>query len=66
MPGHKGLRASADMEVPAGESVKVEVIYDPALHGPSGVGLAQRSVYIETNSKVAPRLELKFQAMVAR
>ncbi len=66
MPGHKGLRTNADVEVPAGGKVIVEVIYDPAFHGPSGVGLAERSVYVETNSLNAPKLELKFRATVSR
>ena len=66
MPGHKGLRSDAGVEVGAGESVFVEAVYDPAFHGPSAVGFIQRSVYIETNSKLKPKLELKFQAMVSR
>jgi cytochrome c-type biogenesis protein len=34
--------------------------------GNAGVGLAQRSVYIESNSTQSPKLELKFQAIVTR
>lgn len=65
MPGHGGV-SRVKIEVPSGQSVDVEAIFDPAAHGPSGVGLAQRSVYIETDSETSPRLELSFQAMVTR
>ena len=65
MQGHGTLsRTSAVIAV--GESVKVEVIFDPAAHGPSGVGLAQRSVYLETNSSVEPTVEVTFTATVTR
>jgi len=64
MPGHKGLLSVADSIVLPGESIAVNVIFDPAAHGPSGVGLAQRSVYLETNSKTTPKVELRFEAVV--
>ena len=54
------------IEVGVGESVMVEAIFDPAAHGPAGVGLAQRSIYIETNSSKSPKVELQFEAMVTR
>ena len=44
----------------------LEAVFDPAAHGPSGVGLAQRYVYLETNSAKSPKLEISFQAMVTR
>lgn len=66
MPGHRGLRDSANTVVEAGKSVIVEIVYDPAFHGPSGIGLAQRSVYLETNSAKTAKVELKFQATVTR
>ena len=65
MPGHGGPSAT-NIEVGPGDSVRVEAIFDPAAHGPSGVGLANRSIYIETNSQTSPKLELSFQAMVTR
>ncbi|MBI2024638.1 MAG: DUF1573 domain-containing protein [Candidatus Harrisonbacteria bacterium] len=64
MPGHTS--AATQIEVANGETATVEIIFDPAAHGPSGVGLAQRSVYLETNSSVSPTLEFFFQAMVTR
>lgn len=66
MKGHSGLRKGANVEVAPGESAKVEAVYDPAFHGPSGVGLIERSVYVETNSKQEPNVELRIRAMVTR
>lgn len=64
MPGHTSPRTN--ITVAAGESVSVEAVFDPAAHGPSGVGLAERSIYLETNSAEKPRVELKFRAVVVR
>lgn len=64
MPGHGSTKTN--IEVESGESVFVEAIFDPSAHGPSGVGLAQRSIYLETNSAKSPKLELSFRAMVTR
>ncbi|MBI4114727.1 MAG: DUF1573 domain-containing protein [Candidatus Niyogibacteria bacterium] len=66
MPGHGGPSAAARVEVDPGEIIRVDAVFDPAAHGPSGVGLAERSVYLETNSQKSPKLELTFQAMVTR
>ncbi len=63
MPGHGG-DSVVDITVEPGESFIVDVVYDPAAHGPSGVGFAQRSVYLETNSSKTPELELKIQSTV--
>ena len=65
MQGH-GLPAKTNIEVAPGETALVEAIFDPNAHGPSGVGLAQRTLYFETNSAKSPRLELSFQAIVTR
>jgi len=62
MPGHTSSGTSIAVE--PGQSATVEAVFDPAAHGPSGVGLAQRSVYIETNSTKSPKMEFNFQAMV--
>lgn len=62
MPGH--TPAKTNIEVKPGETLTVEAIFDPAAHGPSGVGLAERSVYLESNSQKSPKIELKFSAVV--
>ena len=55
-----------NIKVGIGESVMIEAIFDPAAHGPAGVGLAQRSIYLETNSAASPKIELRFEAVVTR
>lgn len=65
MPGH-GKSSTAYITLEPYETIKVAAVFDPAAHGPMGVGRAKRSIYIETNSTINPKLELSFQAMVAR
>jgi hypothetical protein len=65
MQGH-GSPSKTSIEVLSGERVMVSVIYDPNAHGPAGVGLAMRSVYLETNSAKSPKFELQIKAMVTR
>jgi len=65
MPGHS-LPSRTNIEIEPGGSATVEAIFDPKAHGPSGIGLAQRSVYLETDSTKSPKLELSFQATVTR
>lgn len=64
MPGHSGGSPAANIKVNAGETIKAEAIFDPNAHGPSGTGLAKRSVYLETDSKTTPKVELQFSANV--
>lgn len=64
MPGHIGSAKKANITVNPGESITVVAVYDPAAHGPAGVGIADRSIYLETNSSTSPKLELKFRAVV--
>jgi hypothetical protein len=66
MPGHGGASPAANIKVEPGHTVTVNAVFDPAAHGPSGVGLASRTVYLETNSAPSPKLELAFRAMVTR
>jgi len=63
MPGHAGL-SGIEVEINPGEKAIVEAIFDPAAHGPSGVGLANRTIFLETNSTQTPKIELNFTAMV--
>lgn len=65
MPGMSGGGSGkTNIEVESGKSVIIEALFDPAAHGPSGVGLAERSVYLESNSQKSPKIELKFTAVV--
>lgn len=64
MPGHGGAISKANVAINPGEEFTVEAVFDPAAHGPAGVGLAQRSIFLETNSTVSPKVELRFRANV--
>ena len=46
MPGH-GFIPQLNKEIPAGGAGEIEVVFDPAAHGPAGVGKIQRIVTIE-------------------
>jgi hypothetical protein len=61
MPGHGPIPAINQTLVP-GEKAYVEVVFDPAAHGPAGVGPIERVVTIE-NSARQP-FELAFAARV--
>lgn len=59
-------KMSREFIIPAGETKNLTVIYDPLAHGPNGTGLAQRSVFLKTNSHAIPELEVRIKAMVVK
>ena len=61
MAGH-GLIPKINQVLAAGEEATVEVVFDPAAHGPAGVGPIERVVYVETGSG-AP-MEFMFRTVV--
>lgn len=61
MPGH-GVRRNVNLALAGGESAEVEAVFDPAAHGPAGVGPISRSVII--GSTAGDPLELAFSAIV--
>lgn len=61
MPGH-GLLASISESLAPGELAQVDVVFDPAAHGPAGVGPTTRAVTVLNDAGLA--LELRFNAMV--
>jgi len=61
MPGH-GSIPKLNQNINPNEEAVIEVIFDPAAHGPAGVGQIQRAVIIE-NSAGEP-VELQFTAVV--
>lgn len=61
MLGH-GAFPKIDRAINPGEEASVEVIFDPAAHGPAGVGRIQRTVTIENNAGLP--VELLFAAIV--
>ncbi len=61
MPGH-GSVPSIGEKLPPGKEAVVSAVFDPAAHGPAGVGRIQRSIRLETDS--GKFLDLQFSAMV--
>lgn len=61
MPGH-GASPKIDQTINPNEEATVEVVFDPAAHGPAGVGRIQRTVIIENNAGTP--VELLFAAVV--
>lgn len=61
MPGHGVMPIISQTLAPAA-GAQVEVVFDPAAHGPAGIGPTERIVTVQTNES-AP-LELRFVAMV--
>ena len=62
MPGH-GYVPNLDEPIAPNEQAMVEVVFDPAAHGPAGIGRVERLVTIYTGA--AQPLELSFNALVA-
>ncbi len=61
MPGH-GFIPTLNEPIAPNEAAMVEVVFDPAAHGPAGIGKIERSVTIQTN--LESPLELAFVANV--
>ncbi len=51
-------------EVPPGQEAQLTVTFDPAYHGPSGVGDITRQVKVETNDPNHPQLTFNLAAQV--
>lgn len=62
MPGHGGPSGKISTTLEPGQEAELEVIFDPAAHGPAGVGAIDRVAYIETAT--GQKLELNFTATV--
>lgn len=63
MPGHGDL-SNIGFQIAGGETIEIEAIFDPAAHGPEGIGLVKRIVYIETDLKSNPNFQLAIEAEV--
>ncbi len=61
MPGHAAIPA-LNKNIAPGDTALVSVVFDPAAHGPAGVGRIARSVTIEQNG--GRPIELQFSALV--
>ncbi|MEK7549216.1 MAG: DUF1573 domain-containing protein [Patescibacteria group bacterium] len=63
MPGHGDL-SNIGFQIAGGETVEIEAIFDPAAHGPEGIGPVKRIIYIETDLKSNPNFQLAIEAEV--
>ncbi len=61
MPGHGGV-PPIDQEINPDEEATVEVAFDPAAHGPAGVGRIEREIIIESSG--GEPLRFGFSALV--
>lgn len=61
MPGHD-LPTEYDRVVQPGEEFEVRVLFDPAAHGPNGIGTVSRSIMLEPADE--PALEFVFTVTV--
>jgi len=50
--------------IPAGQTAQLEVIFDPAFHGPAGIGAATRVVYLGTNDPQNKKAQVELDANV--
>lgn len=57
------MTRNANLTVKPGETVTVKAIFDPAAHGPSGVGPVERQIMISTNADPG-QITLQFKAVV--
>lgn len=53
-------------EINPGEEALLEVIFDPALHGPQGVGQLTRAIYLSTNDPLYKKAEVRFNINVTQ
>lgn len=58
MPGH-GLAKKARLTVDPGKKLVVKAIFDPAAHGPAGVGVIEREVSLDTGGEEPTILRFK-------
>jgi hypothetical protein len=49
MPGH-GFMPQINEPVAPGDTVKVKAVFNPAAHGPSGIGFVEREIVLNTNN----------------
>lgn len=66
--GMKGMSAPTDWKgsLEPGEEGQVVAVFDPAYHGPQGVGPISRIVSFETNDPDRPYVELSFSGRVVK
>jgi hypothetical protein len=58
-------KSNSVKEVAPHQSTKLQVIFDPAFHGPSGIGPITRQVSVQTNDPDHTELDFTLTAMVS-
>ncbi len=58
MLGH-GFVPSLRKKIEPGEEIVIAVVFDPAAHGPAGVGPVEREIYLEGKSGVLAAFQIK-------
>lgn len=53
-------------EVAPGKEAQLLVIFDPAFHGPTGVGPVERLISLETNDIQNPKIEFSLKGVVVK
>ncbi|MCR4306492.1 MAG: DUF1573 domain-containing protein [Candidatus Yonathbacteria bacterium] len=64
MPGHAAIPTISEPIAP-NEEASVEIVFDPAAHGPAATGKVRRIIYLETDAQKEP-IELSFEATVTQ
>lgn len=59
MPGHGGFAPDINEVVSPQENRGIEVVFDPAAHGPAGVGRIERAVFVEDGNGGTQTLTVK-------
>ena len=59
MPGHGFFGGAVNQVLNPNQSAEVEVIFDPAAHGPAGVGPIERAVFVESGDGSTIQLNIK-------
>ncbi len=62
MPGHVSI-PEINQTLKANEEATVEAVFDPAAHGPAGLGQIERSITVENNGKNKMELLIKANVM---
>ncbi|MEK7176849.1 MAG: DUF1573 domain-containing protein [Patescibacteria group bacterium] len=64
MPGHGNSVPKANEILKVGEERVIEVVFDPAAHGPAGVGVIERYVYLVDENGGALQLEIRAEVIL--
>ncbi len=57
-------KLTAEVTIPVGETETLTAIYDPLAHGPNGTGQITRQLFLKTNSRTTPEIEVRISADV--